>query len=71
MMRQNLMCQADPTIMSYHNVAVRRMPWPNFSTVHQCRDFGAIYAWARKLERDQEEDAVQPERPSQILARPP
>ncbi|WPH04776.1 Hypothetical protein R9X50_00767100 [Acrodontium crateriforme] len=50
MVRQHLMCTADPTLISHHDVPEHELPWPDYSTVHHCRDFERIQAWARSIE---------------------
>ncbi|CCM06778.1 uncharacterized protein FIBRA_09077 [Fibroporia radiculosa] len=48
MLRQNLMCHADIALITYDWVAGFPKPFPDFSTVHQCRDFGKIQQWERE-----------------------
>ncbi|CCM01727.1 uncharacterized protein FIBRA_03793 [Fibroporia radiculosa] len=47
MLRQNLMCHADIALITYDWVADFPKPFPDFSTVHQCRDFTKIQEWER------------------------
>ncbi|KAJ7104123.1 hypothetical protein B0H15DRAFT_763792, partial [Mycena belliarum] len=45
MIRMNLMCAADTGLITYHWVQNWTMPYPDFNTLHQCRDFDAILKW--------------------------
>ncbi|CCM06845.1 uncharacterized protein FIBRA_09149 [Fibroporia radiculosa] len=47
MLRQNLMCHADIAFITYDWVAGFPKPFPDFNTVHQCRDFTKIQQWNR------------------------
>ncbi|CCM06398.1 uncharacterized protein FIBRA_08657 [Fibroporia radiculosa] len=47
MLRQNLMCYADTALITYDWVAGVPKPFPNFNTVHQCRNFAKIQEWQR------------------------
>jgi len=44
--RQSLMCSADVGIVTYEWVRGFKVPYPNFNTKHQCRNFDKILAWA-------------------------
>ncbi|KAH7918723.1 hypothetical protein BV22DRAFT_899365 [Leucogyrophana mollusca] len=46
MVRQNVMCNADVTMITWDWVKGRTSPYPNFNTRHQCRDFEKILDWA-------------------------
>ena len=48
MIRQKLTCDADVGIITYNWVEVRDQPWPNFNTMHKCRNFDAVYDWGVK-----------------------
>ena len=48
MLRQKLTCDVDVGIITYNWVAVRQEPWPNFNTMHMCRNFEGAVEWARK-----------------------
>ncbi|WPH01869.1 Protein of unknown function DUF3328 [Acrodontium crateriforme] len=71
MLRQILMCHADTTPIFEQWVSVRSHPWPNFNTVHQCRNFNAIHKWSQAHVKSVEVEW--PERPaaSKALAVPP
>ncbi|KAJ6602801.1 hypothetical protein DFH09DRAFT_1301805 [Mycena vulgaris] len=45
MIRSNLMCASDVGLITYEWVQNWTMPYPDFNTVHQCRDFDAIMDW--------------------------
>ncbi|KAJ6578017.1 hypothetical protein B0H19DRAFT_1122111 [Mycena capillaripes] len=45
MLRMNLICSADVGMITYEWVQNWTVPYPDFSTVHQCRDFDAILEW--------------------------
>ncbi|KAG1718418.1 uncharacterized protein EDB91DRAFT_1297460, partial [Suillus paluster] len=38
MMRQNIMCNADVTMITWDWVEGHKSPYPNFNTRHQCRN---------------------------------
>ena len=47
MLRMNLMCQVDIGVITFHELPDRPGdPWPDFSTLHVCRDFDAVRKWA-------------------------
>ncbi|KAG0697876.1 hypothetical protein DFH29DRAFT_944379, partial [Suillus ampliporus] len=46
MIRQNIMCNADVTMITWDWVERHRIPYPNFNTRHQCRNFEKILDWA-------------------------
>ncbi|KAE9401367.1 hypothetical protein BT96DRAFT_992095 [Gymnopus androsaceus JB14] len=45
MIRTNLMCASDVGMITYEWVTNWTMPYPDFNTMHQCRDFDAILEW--------------------------
>ncbi|KAG2143189.1 hypothetical protein BD769DRAFT_1772242 [Suillus cothurnatus] len=45
MLRQNLMCRGDVTMLTYDWVKGMDGPLPNFNTPHQCRNFEKILNW--------------------------
>jgi len=45
MLRQVLMCSSDLGIITYNFVSFRPEAWPDFNTVHQCRDFEKVVNW--------------------------
>ncbi|RFU31225.1 hypothetical protein B7463_g5111, partial [Scytalidium lignicola] len=45
-LRTNLMCTADVTILTYNWVRGLEHPTPDFNTRHKCREFQAISDWA-------------------------
>ncbi|KAG1857181.1 hypothetical protein C8R48DRAFT_607603 [Suillus tomentosus] len=46
MIRQNLMCNADVSIITWDWVQGHPIPYPNFNTRHQCRNYEKIMDWA-------------------------
>ncbi|KAL8852519.1 MAG: hypothetical protein Q9221_002643 [Calogaya cf. arnoldii] len=44
-LRQKLMCDADAGILTYVWAKGHRMPFPDFSVQHKCRDFDALKNW--------------------------
>ncbi|KAF2838637.1 hypothetical protein M501DRAFT_975262 [Patellaria atrata CBS 101060] len=46
MLRQKLMCDADVTIIPYRWVKGHADPYPNFNTLHSCRNFDSIREWS-------------------------
>ncbi|KAJ8586434.1 hypothetical protein M405DRAFT_795536 [Rhizopogon salebrosus TDB-379] len=44
--RQNIMCNADVTMVTWNWVENHKHPYPNFNTRHQCRNFEKILDWA-------------------------
>ncbi|KAG2129547.1 uncharacterized protein EDB93DRAFT_1332252 [Suillus bovinus] len=46
MIRQNIMCNADVTTITWYWVEGHKIPYPNFNTRHQCRDYEKILDWA-------------------------
>ncbi|KAG2127970.1 hypothetical protein DEU56DRAFT_819681 [Suillus clintonianus] len=45
MIRQNIMCNADVTMITWDWVQGHKIPYPNFNTRHQCRNFEKIMDW--------------------------
>ncbi|KAK6379299.1 hypothetical protein LTS17_006217 [Exophiala oligosperma] len=45
MLRQQIMCTADTGLTTYVWVDGYQLPYPDFSTYHQCRDFERIKGW--------------------------
>ncbi|KAK0753503.1 hypothetical protein B0T18DRAFT_312488, partial [Schizothecium vesticola] len=45
MLRQVLMCSSDLGIITYNFVSFRPEAWPDFNTVHQCRDVEKVVNW--------------------------
>lgn len=45
MLRQVLMCNADVGPITFDWVAGLDVPFPNFSTLHKCRDVDKVYEW--------------------------
>ncbi|KAG1805896.1 hypothetical protein EV424DRAFT_259818 [Suillus variegatus] len=43
---QNLMCNADVTTITWDWVKGHNIPYPNFNTRHQCRNYEKILDWA-------------------------
>ncbi|KAG2068291.1 hypothetical protein BDR04DRAFT_1232905 [Suillus decipiens] len=46
MIRQNIMCHADVTMITWNWVEGHTVPYPNFNTRHQCRNFEKIIDWS-------------------------
>ncbi|KAG2059392.1 hypothetical protein BDR06DRAFT_949446 [Suillus hirtellus] len=46
MLRENTMCNADVTMITWDWVQGHKIPYPNFNTRHQCRDFEKVLDWA-------------------------
>jgi hypothetical protein len=47
MLRMNIMCQVDIGVITFHELPYKPGdPWPDFSTLHVCRDFDAVRKWA-------------------------
>ena len=51
MLRQTLMCNADTTLLFFRWVEERDEPWPDFNTIHQCRNFESLLTWGKKHQR--------------------
>jgi hypothetical protein len=60
MLRQNIMCNADVTPITSNWVPWGPNPYPDFSTLHTCRDFDRIFEYVETHAEDKE--AVKPER---------
>ncbi|KAG1748178.1 hypothetical protein EDB19DRAFT_1630475, partial [Suillus lakei] len=45
MMRMNVMCNADVTMITWDWVKGHTVPYPNFNTRHRCRNFDKILDW--------------------------
>jgi len=48
LLRQKIMCDADVGLIPMYWVKRHDHPYPDFSTQHKCRDFQAVWAWARE-----------------------
>ncbi|KAG2063187.1 hypothetical protein BDR04DRAFT_1111767 [Suillus decipiens] len=46
MIRQNIMCHADVTMITWYWVEGHTVPYPNFNTRHRCRNFEKIIDWS-------------------------
>ncbi|KAG1768891.1 hypothetical protein EV702DRAFT_979147, partial [Suillus placidus] len=46
MIRQNIMCNADVTMITWYWVQGHAVPYPNFNTRHRCRNFEKIIDWS-------------------------
>ncbi len=47
MLRMNIMCQVDIGVITFHELPDKPGdPWPDFSSLHVCRDFDAVRKWA-------------------------
>lgn len=47
LLRQKLMCDADVGVYTYNWVKRHSGPYPNFNTLHKCRNFEDVLAWGR------------------------
>ncbi|OAP55471.1 hypothetical protein AYL99_10444 [Fonsecaea erecta] len=45
-LRQNILCHADTTLLTYNWIKGYDSPYPNFNNWHVCRDWKAIDRWA-------------------------
>ncbi|KAH7919152.1 hypothetical protein BV22DRAFT_1041177 [Leucogyrophana mollusca] len=45
MIRQNIMCRGDVTMITYDWVKGSKDPFPNFNVRHQCRNFDKVLDW--------------------------
>ncbi|KAF9808679.1 hypothetical protein IEO21_07791 [Rhodonia placenta] len=48
MLRQQLLCVADTGLITYHWVEGRDAPFPDFNTLHKCKDVNKIKEWNRE-----------------------
>ncbi|KAG2365835.1 hypothetical protein BDR07DRAFT_1397842 [Suillus spraguei] len=48
MIRQNIMCNADVTLLTWDWVEGHEIPYPNFNTRHQCRNYEKLLDWSNK-----------------------
>ncbi|KAI4248949.1 MAG: hypothetical protein LQ352_005799 [Teloschistes flavicans] len=48
MLRQKLTCDADVGVITHTWVAQRETPWPNFNTLHRCRNWDGVVEWSEK-----------------------
>ncbi|KAI0947367.1 hypothetical protein AcV7_009811 [Taiwanofungus camphoratus] len=46
MIRQNIMCHGDVGLITYEWVKGFSLPYPDFNTLHQCRNFDKILDWS-------------------------
>ncbi|MCJ1451359.1 hypothetical protein MMC28_001695 [Mycoblastus sanguinarius] len=47
LLRQKLMCDADVGVITYNWVKNHSNPYPNFNTLHKCRNFDDVLAWGK------------------------
>ncbi|OQV05018.1 hypothetical protein CLAIMM_09822 isoform 2 [Cladophialophora immunda] len=50
-LRINLMCTSDVSVMTHHWIAEKTWPDPDFETRHKCRKFDAIVDWVNETPR--------------------
>ncbi|KAI1119895.1 hypothetical protein F5Y10DRAFT_259447 [Nemania abortiva] len=50
MLRQVLMCNSDLGVITYNFVEIRPEAWPDFNTVHRCRNFEDVLNWYHERE---------------------
>jgi len=53
MLRQKLMCDADPTVITYNWLKKHKSPHPNFNVQHKCRDWDLLVDTAEANRVDQ------------------
>ncbi|OQV05017.1 hypothetical protein CLAIMM_09821 [Cladophialophora immunda] len=51
MLRRNVMCYGDVSVLTYTWSAKKDIPNPNFDVMHKCRNFDRIVDWNRNGER--------------------
>ncbi|MCJ1310414.1 hypothetical protein MMC25_004078 [Agyrium rufum] len=73
MLRQNLMCSADVGIISNRWVKDYPRPYPDFNTVHMCRNFDSILHWAEagQIAREDGPYDITPQPGDKIWPSPP
>jgi len=59
LLRQKLMCDADEGLISFNWMKNHTLAHPNFNTQHRCRDYQAVYTWARSREMREGEITVE------------
>ncbi|KFZ02434.1 hypothetical protein V500_00208 [Pseudogymnoascus sp. VKM F-4518 (FW-2643)] len=47
LLRQSLQCTGDTSVITYDWVNGRDIPYPNFNTLHKCRNFDNILQWGK------------------------
>jgi hypothetical protein len=47
-LRQVVMCNSDPRLITFHWIKDNPVPYPDFNTWHQCRDVDATLEWGEK-----------------------
>ncbi|TAQ84947.1 hypothetical protein B7494_g6731 [Chlorociboria aeruginascens] len=50
--RLSLQCRADTSLIPFHWIENYPLPWPDFSSVHQCQNWDKIHAWANAGRKD-------------------
>lgn len=61
MLREVIMCQADVTPITFFNnlhLPSRKLPMPDFNTIHTCRNFDAVLDWNNNNERTIQWDEI-------------
>jgi hypothetical protein len=48
MLRQNIMCRGDGTMITYDWMMGRNNPFPDFNVPHQCRNFDKVLDWVEE-----------------------
>ncbi|OGM44990.1 hypothetical protein ABOM_005775 [Aspergillus bombycis] len=48
MLRQKLMCDPDVGMVTYVWAKGWKQPFPDFNTIHKCRDYSKVLEWARR-----------------------
>jgi hypothetical protein len=65
LLRMNLMCMSDVSVLTYTWSDKKDIPNPDFDVTHRCRDFDKIAEWNRQSSRITFET---PEKPTHLLA---
>lgn len=60
-LRQVLMCNSDPQLITFHWVDGWPGPVPDFNTQHMCRDPEAMLAWAKQRDAQLEHPLPKPD----------
>lgn len=58
MLRQKLMCDADPGIITFRWVEGKTGPYPDFNTKHKCQDYQSLLDWNQARRVDIDDDRV-------------
>jgi hypothetical protein len=50
--RMSLQCNADVSIVTFKWIANYSLPWPDFRTTHQCRNWDTLLDWVKERQVD-------------------